>query len=74
MKCPLLHHKEHNPDIFPCEVFEDCLKEDCAWWDRDNQQCFISALGTIAANVQYWGKSIRDKITNEMPGRLPRHD
>lgn len=44
MKCPLLHHKERNPDIFPCEVFEDCFEEECSWWDLAHECCAVIAL------------------------------
>jgi len=39
MKCPLIHYKEPNPDVFPCEVFEDCLQEECAVWDEKHECC-----------------------------------
>lgn len=44
MLCPILHHKDHNPDIYPQENFPDCLTEECAWWDTIHGQCSIRTL------------------------------
>jgi len=51
MKCPLLHHKEHNPDVFPGETFEDCLQEECAWWLDEMDRCAMLELAASACAV-----------------------
>ena len=42
MKCPLLHRKGNNPDVFPSGVFEDCLEKECAWWSEGS--CAVKQL------------------------------
>lgn len=44
MKCPLLAHKTYIEDDWPMQVYEDCLKEECAWWDNTNDTCAILQL------------------------------
>ena len=63
MKCPLLHHKENNPDIFPSECFEDCLKEECAWWLDDISMCSIRDLALELRHAQH---RLQDLVSNQI--------
>ena len=45
MKCPILHHKKRDPDVFPGEEFEDCLEAECAWWDIIYSRCIVLSAG-----------------------------
>ena len=40
----------------------DCVKEECAWWDKADEQCIIHRLFTVADVLQYFLKDIRDKM------------
>jgi len=44
MKCPLLTAAEisHEPELKPSS--NDCLKEECAWWDSTMRKCSIYSL------------------------------
>jgi len=44
MKCPLLAHKTWIEDDYPMQVYEDCLREECAWWDRTAGKCVVLQL------------------------------
>ncbi len=41
MFCPLLAHKTYIPDDFPMQVYEECLKEGCAWWEPNIGKCSV---------------------------------
>ena len=48
MKCPLFTAAEimHEPEFKPSS--NDCLQEECAWWDEDDDRCgFRSILGEL---------------------------
>lgn len=61
MKCPLLHHKEHNPDVFPGETFEDCLKEECAWWYARNQSCVALSIADRLLDLALALEAIKER-------------
>lgn len=46
MKCPLfaIASKEQERRGFLTHI--DCIKEECAWWDKQNDQCAVLTLGT----------------------------
>ncbi len=63
MKCPLLKITRPglmSPDAHP---HDDCLTEECAWYDSIIQQCLIYALHT---DLAYIGARLSD-IQNNMP-------
>jgi len=63
MKCPLFYIGKTT--VFHGEVSDtnNCLQEECAWWDEPTQRCSIKSLGVnfegIAANMA--------NIVNKMP-------
>ena len=50
MKCPLFRAANIVNDTDFTWSGDDCLKEDCAWWLKENQSC---ALLTIAQGHTY---------------------
>lgn len=44
MKCPILHHHEDEVGDPNRWVMEDCLQEECAWWDKTRNNCVIEHL------------------------------
>lgn len=62
MKCPLL--TAGNLERFPPEneEFLNCLKEECAWWDKKHKVCAIvviagSLKGILGANMAKGGRN-----------------
>ncbi len=49
MKCPLLSQSgfAHSTNVIIAE--RDCLKEECAWWDKVMGRCCIPVLQTEIA-------------------------
>lgn len=65
MKCPLLAiaemgvpRKGKGPEI-------DCLKEECAWWDRIDEQCGFLSLSHDIHWLRVTLQQIRDKMPHE---------
>ena len=44
MKCPLLSAGEYTRNVSTPTSSCDCLKEECAWWDKTRSQCAILRL------------------------------
>ena len=63
MKCPLLfiHWKTSKHTAF--STVSDCLKEECAWWDKDGSQCSQLAKMKVLVNIE----SCLELIVNKMP-------
>ena len=61
MKCPLFTVGGYDNDHLPRFGWNDCLKEECAWWDAiDDRCCFYSihrSLDLVARTLL----EIRDK-------------
>ena len=45
MKCPLLQAGWLMKDNVGTSSEADCLKEECAWWDREAQECALLSIG-----------------------------
>jgi len=45
-ECPFLYSNS-NPDLPDC----NCVKDHCAWWDKDNEQCSILTLVSTMSRV-----------------------
>ena len=65
MKCPLLGLDEQNRPWAQKANQTECLKEECAWWDKQNECCVINSiashLGSIWLNLSF----IFDKMPHE---------
>ena len=59
MKCPLLQRYLIEGENEALEVFDDCLKADCAWWEQDLNLC---AIKEIALELRYTQLRLADII------------
>ncbi|GAI93181.1 unnamed protein product [marine sediment metagenome] len=44
MKCPMLQRYLIQGENEALEVFDDCLKEECAWWDEEKHRCAVLGI------------------------------
>ncbi len=63
MKCPLMVAGYRDRTLDPLRPATDCLKGECAWWDKDNEQC---AVLTIARGMFIFNKQMIDLV-----GKMP---
>ena len=47
MKCPLPSFYRSWPSGEISAEKQDCIKEECAWWDKGNERCAILILSDI---------------------------
>lgn len=63
MKCPLAATaciiRQGDLD----KVTDECLRVDCAWWDKDNSQCAVTTLAN--------GMWILDQLVTGVANRMP---
>jgi len=57
MKCPLLQRYLIEGENQALEVFDDCLKEECAWWVKASQSCAMEAIPRI---IGYLGGELQN--------------
>ena len=48
MKCPLSNYVMERESGEDEVLLSDCLKEECAWWDKEAESC---AMPTISARL-----------------------
>ncbi len=65
MKCPLLSIWKITNLGNEQSMFVDCIKEKCAWWDRDQEGCSVHAIATFLHHSYLDLKAIRDKMPHE---------
>jgi len=54
MKCPLMILADHlRPGGYVVEI-GDCLKEECAWWDKDLQRCAVPRIAERLDQITYF--------------------
>jgi len=63
MKCPIFRHAEMSLGTPYLTEGSDCLKEECAWWYKNNERC---AVLTLAQGQVYLHKVLLS-IENKMP-------
>ena len=67
MKCPLMVERLKQGAQYTEPVRQDCLKEECAWWDSVGQRCvtlsiyqelrlLVGAAGIIAEEAKKAGE------------------
>ena len=49
MKCPLLSIACAASQMPVSQLADECLKEECAWWDQGGQTCV-----TLSINFDLW--------------------
>jgi len=62
MKCPL----KRNTYIWPsgqgeCQ-FEDCLEEDCAWWEDSLKKCSVRVLAQFSVGASVYLHNISENM------------
>ena len=62
MKCPFmgLLKRVEIDKIEP--MFGDCLQEECAWWQKELQNCIIYQLGMEIGTLCYLIEEIKEKM------------
>jgi len=63
MKCPLFTVGGYNNDHLPRYGFNDCLKEECAWWISGEVRCAITVLAAYTAGITV----ALDEIAKRLP-------
>ena len=62
MKCPLAAAaciiRQGDLD----KVTDDCLKEECAWWDKDNARCGLMTLASYLGFISIHLEQIKEKM------------
>ncbi|GAI74011.1 unnamed protein product [marine sediment metagenome] len=65
MKCPLSITGELTADKEFIGAAADCLKEECAWWDRTAEKCVVLQLAFEIDKVSDRLERIWDKMPHE---------
>jgi len=60
MKCPKTFHAESVVGNQEQWVWEDCLKEECAWWLDETQMCSIRETALELRYIQF---RLQDMVT-----------
>ena len=47
MKCPLMPDKNYSVQLEQHLNIGDCLKEECAWWNKRHGVCSIEVIGSV---------------------------
>ena len=65
MKCPLLKVRRSWLGNQETITATDCLKADCAWWDKTRDQCIIKTAGNGIMGIMTDTMAIREKMPHE---------
>ncbi len=66
MKCPIRYNVWVDKENKPILLDQDCLKEECAWWYRENNACSIL---DICADIEGLHETLID-LVEKMPHEL----
>lgn len=66
MKCPLFCIGDRRVQLGEETEYGDCLKEECAWWYRENHACSILTLAQ--------GGTYIHKVLLEMATKMPHEE
>ena len=62
MICPLLSAGEYTRNVSAPTSSCDCLKEECAWWDKERAMCYTTRLLEQFENLCMIFEAIRDRM------------
>ena len=62
MKCPLRRKALANSDGGFNNTFLFCLKEECAWWNKVQEECNLVTLAAELFNISGFLNDIRNKM------------
>ena len=65
MKCPILEASVNTNFGYLNGDEGKCLKEDCAWWDKDHEQCVALLISTGLWVISNKLSRIKDKMPHE---------
>ena len=65
MKCPLMTLEYRLIDQGSSIYIQDCLKEECAWWDEEVNMCSIRSFVEQFENIALYLFEIRNKMPHE---------
>lgn len=69
MKCPLRYLETHYPDEQIGRDQLDCLKEECAWWIKEADQCAAALAPRHLFTLEKMLGLILDKMPHELQFR-----
>ncbi len=62
MKCPLLSSVDHESKDSKVTRAVDCLREECAWWDKRNHRCVRVTESYDLSYIRAFLDEIKDKM------------
>jgi len=62
MKCPLFTTGSIDKGGMIDYKRWECLKEECAWWDKINQACVALTIADNLGALRYFLKDIKDEM------------
>jgi len=65
MKCPLFRLANISSEFDSEWSGDDCLKEECAWWDSEGNQCMWRSLVSAIVLSQSVLMTIEEKMPHE---------
>lgn len=63
MKCPLLKGSTDRYGGIEITPANDCLKDECAWWDNQDKRCVLATIAGCHKTIIGW----LGEIANTMP-------
>ncbi len=65
MKCPLMVSGYRDRTLDPMRPATDCLKEECAWWEKEGEGCAVMLLGLQVGTVCDQLTELLEKMPHE---------
>ena len=65
MKCPIFHQQWLRAAAPNLPDASECLKEECAWWDKVLEQCIAISIGDWLENIHSILSGMLDKMPHE---------
>ena len=69
MKCPIRTFTYDNAYGIKQHDDLDCLKEECAWWDKDIDECRVFTSSEALVGIVEMLRQIRDKMPKDLAPR-----
>ena len=62
MKCPLLKIARAGLLSEAARPLDDCLREDCAWWDEVMKKCSVQVLAQFSVGASVYLHNISENM------------
>jgi len=69
MKCPLMRIPITVKGVADREKIDDCIKEECAWWDKLCQSCSVYEISRSLMGIFDVLVDIKDKMPPDEQAR-----